>query len=318
MLRIILLVTGFIVLILQHCAISFSYYWQETSFIAGIILLGIPHGAADMLVAEQNSGKSGMPFSRIYFLFAYLGRLVIFGLLLWLVPFAGVLFFIVFAAYHFGETDLHLFKTDRWQGKLLVISYGMVILNVVLFNNSPELQDLLLRSGIKGADAVIIWMARYRVAVLSFSMVFFFSSVFIYFLFMGDHPLVRDTFLLQFAVLVFILYNLSLVAAITFYFIAWHSVLSLRNIVNYLKRNGGYSYIAIAKQIILYSVLAIAGIAILGFTGRLLVNRQGVIMYVFAGLAVLTAPHMQVMHEMYSIIRMGKNNKAGDAVKDRQ
>jgi hypothetical protein len=49
-----------------------------------------------------------------------------------------------------------------------------------------------------------------------------------------------------------------------------------------------------------------AGIVISGTAGLLLFNRQGAMMYVFAGLAVLTAPHMQVMHHMYGQLRNSK------------
>jgi hypothetical protein len=41
------------------------------------------------------------------------------------------------------------------------------------------------------------------------------------------------------------------------------------------------------------------GIGLAGAAGFMFINHQTMLVYVFIGLAVLTAPHMQVMHDMY-------------------
>jgi len=57
----------------------------------------------------------------------------------------------------------------------------------------------------------------------------------------------------------------------------------------------------------LYSVLAIMGIALFGLTGFMFINSNAVVGYLFLGLAVLTAPHMQIMHHMYNSLRKLKH-----------
>ena len=89
----------------------------------------------------------------------------------------------------------------------------------------------------------------------------------------------------------------------TFYFVLWHSLLSLKNIVFYLREKNKVSYQSITKQIILYSFLAIVGIGLFGLTGFMFINKNAVAGYIFLGLAVLTAPHMGIMYEMYGVIR---------------
>ena len=55
-----------------------------------------------------------------------------------------------------------------------------------------------------------------------------------------------------------------------------------------------------------YSFIAITGIVISGVYGLLSLKGHSFMGYVFAGLAVLTVPHMQVMHLMYNRIRISR------------
>lgn len=57
------------------------------------------------------------------------------------------------------------------------------------------------------------------------------------------------------------------------------------------------------KQISFFALIALAGIGVSGVAGYMYSNNEAVMLYFILGLAVLTAPHMQVMHRMYSQIR---------------
>jgi hypothetical protein len=111
---------------------------------------------------------------------------------------------------------------------------------------------------------------------------------------------------MQLAILLFILFYMPMVIGFTFYFVVWHSMLSLRNIVHYLNINSKLSNTVIIKQLILYSSLAMVGILIFGWSGMMFVSSDAIMVYVFIGLAVLTAPHMQIMYDMYNSIRSQK------------
>jgi Brp/Blh family beta-carotene 15,15'-monooxygenase len=230
--------------------------------------------------------------------------LSLFAAILWLFPIAGILLFIGFAAYHFGETDLYHFKTNNISGKLFVISYGLVILGIILLHNFEEIKPILrlLDSGVK-YQAISSGIEKYRYTILSFCGLLFFITTFIYFLNVSEKYHHQGQFLVQFIFLLVIIYHLPLVLGFTFYFIVWHSVLSLRNIIEYLRKDDLLSVSKIAKQISAYSLLAMAGIAIVGLAGFMFTDNESMILYIFLGLAVLTAPHMQVMHDMYGIMR---------------
>lgn len=306
MLRILLIITGFVIMIVQQYVFQIPDHWQYIGFVFGIVLVGIPHGSADVLVASKNA-RNGRAFSGKNFLLQYIGRLLLFATLLFLFPFLGLLIFIIFAAYHFGETDLYFFQTEHLPGKMVVVSYGFVILSVIIFSNLNELKLLLLNAGLHWENTFIYNLVfNYRSAFQSFSVILFFATLFFYFIKTGYKDVIPDSFMIQFALLVVILYNLPLVTGFTFYFIIWHSVLSLKNIISYLKSNGLNSVFAIFKQISFYSILALLGIVICGMASFMFVNNQRIIMWIFGALAVLTAPHMEVMHSMYKNIRIKK------------
>ncbi len=303
--KIVLLLLGITLLLFQNYIAAIQLNIQYFIFIIGVLILGVPHGAADLLVAARNADLSKKIFSKQKFFIYYLGKLVLFACVLFFFPLAGNILFIFFAAYHFGETDLNQFKTNTLPGKIFVISYGLVILSVILLHHFDDVKPIyeLFESG-RENQAVINWISQNRYYILFANASIFFIAAFIYFL-NNRYPYNSDSgqFLVRFACILFILFNLPLLLGFTFYFVVWHSVLSINNIISYLRKKNTVSYTTIAKQILLFSILAIAGIGIFGLTSFMFINENAVTGYIFLGLAVLTAPHMEIMYDMYGAIR---------------
>jgi Brp/Blh family beta-carotene 15,15'-monooxygenase len=221
-------------------------------------------------------------------------------------PVFGFTLFIFFAAYHFGETDLYYFNTKGIFGKLFVISYGLLILGVILLQHFNEVMPLLQLFDAGKANTVLIQMIETnRTTILSLFALAFFSFTFIYFLLNQAKP-EEGKFLIHFAIVLIILFYLPMILGLSFYFIAWHSILSITNIVGYLRKNENVSVKKIIGQIVLYSSIAIAGIVAVGLSGFMFISNDTMMVYVILGLAVLTAPHMQIMHDMYLAIRLQK------------
>ncbi|MDP1841963.1 MAG: Brp/Blh family beta-carotene 15,15'-dioxygenase [Sediminibacterium sp.] len=310
MTKMILLFLGFVLVFVNAFLVDFSLDTQYLIFFVGVVLLGVPHGAADLLVAEKNADSLEKPFSKQYFFLKYIGRLLLFALLLYAFPVVGNILFIFFAAYHFGETDLNQFKTNTIFGKLFVISYGLVILSVILLHHFDDVKPiyLMFESGQKN-QALINWISDYRYVLLSISGITFFISTFLYFL---KNPNLKNNdtgqFLIHFAIILSILFVLPMILGFTFYFVVWHSYISISNIIRYLRINNKVSFKTISNQIILYSLLAIIGVIIFGLTGFMFINKNAIAGYIFLGLAVLTAPHMEIMYNMYFALR--QKNKA--------
>ena len=307
--RTILLIVGFLILFLEHFIQPFSLQLQFILFITGIVLLGIPHGAADLLIATKNaSGKKS--FSQKKFHLNYVGRLAIFALLFWLFPITANLLFIVCAAFHFGETDLIGFNTTRFSGKCFIIGYGIVILFVIILPHFDSLKPLFLlfKSATK-SELFIGFIDHYRYHLLTITSFIFLIITIWYALTNPVNLTIFFTFIAEYTILLFILYHLPMILGFTFYFVLWHSVFSLKNIFRYLRKDGLISGAAIAKQISFYSMISFIGFIVFGCMGFLFLNNNSLIAYVFLLLAVLTAPHMQVMHHMYNNIKLLRTNE---------
>jgi beta-carotene 15,15'-dioxygenase len=307
MLRSVLLLLGVVILITQQLLPTLSIDTYFTIFLVGIAILGIPHGAADLLIADQHAQNEATQFSPFKFLINYLSRLIAFAVIIWAFPLIGNLLFILFAAYHFGETDLYKFNTSSTSGKVFVLSYGLLIISVILLPHFETIKPLFLLfpSG-KENITTINFIEQYRYFILTCIGLLFFVATFIYFNLNKSFKYNNGNFLLQLSILLFVLFYLPMLMGFTFYFIIWHSILSLKNIVVFLQKDGSISSKKIIKQIALYSFLAMAGISIFGFTGFMFVNNNTMMVYIFLGLAVLTAPHMEIMHLMYTNIRKQK------------
>jgi len=307
MLRTLLLLTGGLLFLFTELGVAIPAGAQFGLLITGIIILGIPHGAADLLVATQNSSAAKRSFSTKKFLTSYISRLILFAGILYFFPVPGLCFFLLLSAYHFGETDLYQFNTSNFPGKILAASYGLVLLTVLLVNNLETIKPLFNLTGYgKESAPVFSVLELYRDELLSLSLVFFFCSIFVYFQFNKTGKAVSAQFLLHFAGLVLILYHLPLLLGFTFYFVIWHSVLSLRNIMDYLRKEGRYSARTVIRQICFFSLIALGGILLTGITGYMFISIEAVLLGLFGGLAVLTAPHLQVMHDMYVRLRNDK------------
>ena len=298
-----LLFVGLMLLVLQHFLVIFSGSLQFILFLSGIIFLGIPHGAADLLVATQNKVNRKKVFSVSKFFAAYLSRLVLSAVILYFFPLTGISLFILLAAYHFGQTDLEKIPSNHFSKHVFTAAYGLLVLSAILLHHFDEVKPLyhLFYSG--GHIPYILTFVDLnqtplQVAVLIICLI----SALVYLMFnFSQLKLIGSTFL-QLILLVIIIYSLPMLLGFTFYFIMWHSLSSLSNIIGYLERSGTYNIHEIVRQIVVYSLLAIGGIILVGFAGYMFIDHNAIIMYTLLGLAVLTTPHMQVMNEMYSSI----------------
>jgi Brp/Blh family beta-carotene 15,15'-monooxygenase len=296
-----LLLVGCTLLLVHQVVHIFTLDIQVALFLSGIVLVGVPHGAADLLVSAQQARDAGREFNAPLFLMGYVGRLSAFAAVLYLFPLVGAVLFMLFSAYHFGETDLSRLRTETFLGKAVVLCYGLVILGIILLGHAEEVRPILAVLDVSVEH--VRWLDRVigsKLFLLGISMVLFFGSTFAYFVVDPASRAVGGDFLARFALLALLLHFLPLVLGFVFYFVLWHSVLSLSNILTYLRKDGLISTGIIVKRIVLYSTLALVGMGLLAAGGFAYLTTGTLMVSVIVGLAVLTAPHMGVMHVMYA------------------
>jgi Brp/Blh family beta-carotene 15,15'-monooxygenase len=303
--KLLLIIPGIIFLVLEIMGWSLPVKFQLVIFLAGLLTLGIPHGAVDVLVADHVGRKETGRFKMLNFLITYLGRVVMFGLLLWFLPWLGLCLFLLISAFHFGETDLSGYELSGWIGKIFTTSYGMMLLSILLLSHLDEVYPLLMF--MDGSENLSIWIAqleRLRPLLLS---VLFAVMISIALLVHRRHPGFFQLWIrheaMIFPIMLLLLWRLPLLLGFTFYFIGWHSVISLHSIMRYLVAKNGVSVAQVWKQMLLYSGLAIGGTILVGASGYMFTEVNAVVWYAFMALAVLTGPHMEVMHNMYAALR---------------
>ncbi len=264
-----------------------------------VLLVGVPHGALDFLVDEQNETLQNNVFSMKKFLVVYLTRLFIFALF-WFLPWLAFSIFIMFSIFHFGETDMAAFvKPNKYVG-VLYFSYGALILSILLLSHLSEIKYALPAiSATLKENNIYIFLINKTTYIISF-----FSLVFLIVLFLqkrnGFVNKISVYQMLQFICLLAVLKFLPLTLAFTFYFALWHSILSVRNIFAYFKNyNTSKKFSIICGKSLLFSLLALGSIFTLYFVMNFYIPNFNMLFALLIVLSVLTLPHLTVMHGMY-------------------
>ncbi len=298
-----LLTIGATMLLLQLYVLPFGMLTQYIIFGIGIVLLGIPHGSADMLIAHHNAVLEHKAFSIVQFLVQYLTRVAIFAILFYISLPLGLALFILCAAYHFGETDLSTCNTKTPLGIALIMCYGLLILNVLLLQHITDVREILTPIMNDGIQDAIQFVIDYKHTILSVTALLFFMCTFAYCVKYKYTHGITSMFFVQLACLLLVIYYLPLIMGFTFYFVVWHSYISLQSIFKYLHKSSTNSYKLILKNITVYSAIALTGIIIIAYISSYLTSYNDLVLYTLLGLGVLTAPHMHIMQDMYMHMR---------------
>jgi len=121
---------------------SLGGQWLVDIFlIIGIFVVGIPHGALDHLYSVENPTNKKLAI----YMVKYLSLSLIVLFLFWLNPLFGVVFFLLFSSWHFGETDF-----SHWQlsNKGTAFAWGIYFLGGLLLSHSSETQIIIQEMGV--------------------------------------------------------------------------------------------------------------------------------------------------------------------------
>jgi Brp/Blh family beta-carotene 15,15'-monooxygenase len=304
LLRFLFLVAGLFLYVVNRYFYPISAQEQEIVLCLGVIILGIPHGSADQLIALKNSRLKNCEFSDRKFTVNYLGSIALFSALLYFVPVVGITVFLLLAAYHFGETDLRNLNSQTLLGRIFFFAYGVLILGIILLPNASTVLTGINSVRLHTQDArVVHWIIEHNLTILKYiAALFVFVSIPF---FLKNTCLLKHNWiqLVQLLPLLILLYKLPLILSFSFYFVIWHSIFSLKDILSYLFDDKSVPAPIAVKEVLKNSLIALAGILVLGCAGFFFLNKEDIVLYIVLGLAVLTAPHMQIIHQMYNHLK---------------
>ncbi len=289
--------------------------WVElTFFIFLMITLGIPHGAVDHLVYfsqifSQNTTENPIKHKKTLwagFLKFYFGIMLLYGLMWWLVPVLSFALFLVFSAYHFGQSQLYYlgvsknFFLNNFLKKALYLSWGVFILTALLyFNQAQTLQILQNTPFVK----LISSFFEYAVLVQVISVIGFFGIL--CFLLVNQQitvvQIIQETCL---GILLYLLFaHTTLLWSFAVYFALWHSLQTIEQEITVFrtsKQFETYNWKNYLVDTLPFSVVSVVAIIIIcAFLYHFEFDKNYLLFAFFVFISILTAPHAFLMEKIY-------------------
>lgn len=136
-------------LLVGSCVLLLNYFSPGSGNAAGLSVLlamlfivGIPHGALDGYITQRRS-------KLLPFVLRYLTMMLLVILLWTALPLAGLVTFICYSAWHFGETDL---KEWGLSSTFLSALWGALLLGVILISHTQEMNTVFLQMDVPILD----------------------------------------------------------------------------------------------------------------------------------------------------------------------
>jgi Brp/Blh family beta-carotene 15,15'-monooxygenase len=267
-----------------------------------IMITGIPHGALDHLVQQEQARRNNGHFHLLFFLARYLAVMLVYALTWFLFPQFSLLFFLLISCWHFGETDISLMPQYAVVISALRFLYGISILIWILLTHkvgvTPVLQHMVnINSPMYKGWIVIAAHASWLIPVAG--VIMFTSLIVTTFIKQGNRY--NYLLLLQLIVILLLVKWLPLLPAFALYFSGWHSLITLFNINRFITSGlstGNKSFLSLWLKGLPFSLIAIVGLFAVGY---LLKNHAPLfdpIPLLFVFLSLITLPHMEVMHKL--------------------
>lgn len=274
------LLLAFLLLFLQQFIPQTLENWSPYLLAIGLLFPGIPHGALDHLAHRQNLSLG--PLAR--FTLQYLTAVVLIFMLWWWFPGLGLLSFLLYSAWHFGETDLR-----DWQlytpGRAFL--WGSAVLATLLLAH-PEQLGAFLKALHLPALNMAQWSGPFN-APASLALV---ALVMLWLSF----PAAGRRQAWPTVLVLFLGLFLPLLLAFGLYFVTLHSFRGWRHLRTALKKDD----LALMRQAAPFSLGAFA----IGIAGYFLAQSRGWSPelwwpWLFVFVAAISAPHIWIMHRLY-------------------
>ncbi len=259
-----------------------------------ILFFGIPHGATDHALTNWIKSKKvdARPTSR--FLVSYNLVILLYAVLWFYVPSMALLIFLLVSAFHFGETQFLQIRLQRSAKRLLELSWGWSVLAIILFSDFgylasltvPYLMDAEVLSWIEANQAFLLYVPVAMALGIS--------------LFVHWKLMVKE--LIELGLIVVIAMNTSLLFSFAIFFAFWHSRDAVvHQIVKFRRGQAGFAWQSWARLSLPFTLLSLAGMAILIASFYLFSVDIPLITAFFVLVALITLPHVIVMSRFYNV-----------------
>lgn len=246
-------------------------------YICGFLLLiiGIPHGAGDHLIAQKIAKRENLTFHLKPFIVYYLGIMVAYAALWFITPVVGFIIFIAISVFHFGDMeDAHpIDPTNNWINLVRTVCLGSGILSFILVSHWSEVLVITTAMQVNLPKNLPAFSLLFSLLLLSLG-----------FQKKNFHPFLNTFFALVIG------FFLPLIPAFICYFSCCHAITSFVGMRNHLEMKTLELY----KKLIPFSL----GALLLGIIYMNLISKDLEIYPIFIFLSLLTLPHFLLMHKL--------------------
>jgi Brp/Blh family beta-carotene 15,15'-monooxygenase len=253
---------------------STDYYPTiETMLItAGLVLVGIPHGALDNIVEAKNYHKK----IDLLFIIKYIGIALAVVFVWMLHAKIALLFFLAYSAWHFAETDFMDWKMKN-NNFIKKMAWGVTLLGIILIGHAKETFNVLSEMG-------ILINIDTKHPIIHFLLYFLIIYSFVWSIIERNKKMLVTTMVLSLSV------GLPLLSSFALYFIGQHSTAGWEH----LKSAFNVNNIQLFKKTLPYNLAA----WILLFVFLNYYNKEFISSF-FVFISSISLPHIIIMNKFY-------------------
>lgn len=262
---------------------------------AAILTIGVAHGSIDHVLFSIKRDISQPVFILIYLL------TLLANVVLWLLlPEFALLFFLVFSAYHFGQSQFVELKIPRKRlSKVLYFSWGAAILSGLIYFNSQEINELFFES-ISSSNNFQLLLAESGTLLIVFTTIFLITSLIV----RGLHFISAQNLALEMVQILLILasfYLFPVIIGFSLYFIILHSFRVLLQEYDYLNESAKIkSTLQFIKLLLPFTLLSSVGLGLIVMAVYFFEIQLNLPVQLLILTSAITLPHVLVMEYFYS------------------
>lgn len=266
---------------------------------ASIVVLGIPHGAIDHIIAADIYGFKKRLRDHLLFYSSYLLVMLAVGLLWFFAPVAGMLFFLVISVYHFGQSDaVALLSTDSSWLSWFTWIRGSTIIGLIVFA-TPEVALPIIETAIRRDPGWFDFLYRYS-GLISVSIVLIYSLFILIAGFVADLKIKKSQFYVDSVILILLFLITDPLIAFAVYFALWHSAGHVQEMISFFAKQGrDLSIPKFYKLALPFTGVSLIGLLLLFYIYRTFSFENEMVSLLFILISVLTLPHMLVVDKMF-------------------
>ncbi len=251
-------------------------------FIVLVGSIGILHGALDHQVAFRHFGMRADRLGWAKFMGGYIGVMILYGAVWYVVPLLALIIFLALSVWHFGQSDMNAFSMEKGES-VMNITRSLAVLGVMFGLHVGEVQEIV--------DSVVPWQIPAIVGyVMAVGGLLLHVAALIWF---RPSPLVWALFDIVWLSVVSSI--LPLLLAFAVYFAMWHSVNHLAELRNYLHYDRWTHLVWNGLPFTVLALVIIATFAMMLPSGA---NPMEWVLFLFIAISLMTMPHMLLVDKM--------------------